>query len=160
MQKAWILLCVVLLSACASPPFDLTGIDKELTPDAVLAKGDTTRGQRVTWGGMIINSNNRKDVTEIEVLGYPLDRSARPDTNNAPQHRFIISKEGYLETADFRPGRLISAIGTTAGTHNGKVGEAAYVYPVLQAEQLHLWPISQPRAADPNVHFGIGIIFH
>lgn len=148
----------VLLAACASaPPLDISAVDPNLTPDRAVANIEAARGQRVAWGGVIINTRNLKDTTEIEVLGFPLDRSARPDTGANPQRRFLLVREGYLEPADYRNGRLISAVGTITGIREGKVGEAPYVYPVLQAEQLYLWPIDDRRRTDPRVHFGVGI---
>ncbi len=147
----------VLLGGCATtPPIDLSSVDKTLTPDRAIADVESARGHRVAWGGVIVNLRNLKDTTEIEVLGYPLASDARPDLGAPPQRRFLLIREGYLETADYRNGRLVSGAGTVTGTRNGKVGDAPYVYPVLQAEQAHLWPLDEERR-NPNVNFGIGI---
>lgn len=149
----------ILLAGCATaPPIDVETTDKTLTPDRAFSDPEAARGKRAAWGGMIVNTRNLKDATEIEVLGYPLDRDARPDRGGTPQRRFLLVREGYLESADYRGGRLISATGTVNGTRKGMVGEAPYVYPVLQADQLHLWPVAEEsRASNPNVHFGIGV---
>lgn len=148
----------LLLAACATaPPFDISATDPNLTPDRAVANIEAARGQRVAWGGVVIDTRNLKDATEIEVLGFTLDRSARPDTGASPQRRFLLVHQGYLEPADYRNGRLISAVGTITGIREGKVGEATYVYPVLQAEQLYLWPIGDGRRTDPRVHFGVGV---
>ena len=153
-----ILSCAVLLAACATtPPINVAGTDAALTPTKAVTDIETARGRRVAWGGSIINTTNRPDTTEIELLGYPLDSGGRPDSAAAAQQRFLIVRSGYLESADYRAGRLISAAGTVAGTRAGKVGEAPYVYPVLLADQLYLWPIEEPRQPGSNVRFGIGI---
>lgn len=150
-----------LLGACASAPtLDLDGVNRDLTPARAAANIDAARGQRALWGGVIVASRNLKDATQIEVLGYPLNSSAEPKRNNPPQHRFLVMHPGYLETADYTEGRLISAVGTVTGTQDGKVGDARYVYPVLNASQLHLWPRdTQTRSSEPQIHFGVGVIF-
>lgn len=150
---------VMLIAACATtPPIDVASADPTLTPDRALVDIASARGRRVAWGGTVVGLRNLKDTTEVEVLGYPLESDARPDTAAAPQRRFLFVREGYLEEADYRSGRLVSAAGTVSEIREGKVGEAKYVYPVLQAEQVYLWPTyEEPRG--PNVQFGIGVIF-
>ncbi len=152
---------LALLAACASAPkFDLTGVDTALTPGRAAANIDSVRNQRAVWGGVIVASRNLKDATQIEVLGYPLGRNNKPKQDNPPQHRFLVMHPGYLETADYAQGRLLSAVGTVADTQEGKVGDARYVYPVLNASQLHVWPReSYVGSSEPRIHFGVGVIF-
>lgn len=154
----FLILCIaVTLAACATtPPIDTTGTDTSLTPDKALNGIQAAQGRRVAWGGMIINTRNLKDVTEIEVLGYPLSSDGKPNRSAPAQHRFLLVHDGYLETSDYRSGRLVSAAGTIQGIRNGKVGEAPYAYPTLHADQLYLWPNEEPRQS-PNVNFGVGI---
>ena len=147
----------LLASACATTPTFETGDTAPITPNEAVADMDTARGSRVAWGGRIIDTRNLKDVTEIEVLGYPLDDSGRPDPGAAAQHRFLLVHPGYLESADYRPGRLVSAAGTITGTQEGMVGEAQYLYPTLAAERLYLWPTTEPRRPGSNVRFGVGV---
>ena len=159
-RLAWITAVLAALSACAGNPLKLEGVTTELTPNAALSQIDSTRGRKVAWGGMIIHGRNQKDVTEIEVLGYPLDDTGRPDPNAAPQHRFLVVRDGYLETADYRTGRYISVVGTVEGVRQGTVGEAPYTYPVVRAQQLHLWPTDTGRTdSGPRFGVGVGIIF-
>ena len=158
MRYLTILYLAALLAGCATaPPFDMSGADPKLTPNRAGVNIEAARGQRAAWGGVVINTRNLKDATEIEVLGYPLDSSGRPDTGASPQRRFLLVRDGYLESADYRNGRLISAVGAITGAREGKVGEAPYVYPVLRADQLYLWPIADQRRTDPRIHFGVGV---
>lgn len=148
------------LVACASgPKFDTSAVDKALLPTAVAADVDTTRGRTAMWGGPIINSRNFEDRSQLEVLAYPLNDAGRPRLDQSPLGRFLIDRAGYLETVDYAPGRLVTAIGPVAGVRSGTVGDARYNYPVLEARQLHLWPRSEtvPRSTNPQFHFGIGI---
>lgn len=158
MKPLAIVCLAVLLAACATaPPIDLAGVDTKLAPGEAVANIDAARGRRVAWGGTIVNTRNLKDTTEIEVLGFPLDRSAQPDTSAAALHRFLLVRDGYLESADYRPGRLVTAAGAVTGTQRGLVGEAPYIYPVLRADELYLWPLTEVRSRGSNVHFGIGV---
>jgi outer membrane lipoprotein len=147
------------LVACASgPKFDTSAVDKSLVPTAVAADIDAARGRTAMWGGAIINSRNYEDTSQLEVLAYPLTDVGRPQLDQPPLGRFLVQRSGYLETVDYAPGRLITAIGPVAGVRSGTVGEARYNYPVIEARQLHLWPRSDvaPRST-PQFHFGIGI---
>ena len=148
----------LLLSACAGgPKFSTEDIDTTLTPKQAVSEAASQKGKGVLWGGMIINSTNLEKETRIEVLAYPLDSDHYPQTDMAPYGRFLLFRDGYLETVDYAPGRLVSLVGRFDGTVNGKVGESEYTYPLIRAEQLHLW--SKGGRRSPNVHFGIGVIF-
>lgn len=148
----------LLLAACATtPPIDLAGAETGLTPGEAAANIERVQGRRVAWGGVIVLTRNLKDATEIEVLSYPLDDSGRPKIEGQAGRRFLVVHKGYLESADYHNGRRLTAVGSVSGTRDGLVGEAPYVYPVLQAERLHLWPVEQRGRRDPNIRFGVGI---
>jgi len=146
----------LVLAACAGPKIDDKGVDKALMPGNVVANADATRGQRVRWGGVIIDSSNLKDTTQLEVLAYPLDDRGLPLRDAAPIGRFLALKNGYLETTDYAQGRMVTVKGEVQGTRTGKVGAADYVYPVVAIDQIHLWDESHGRG-NTQFHFGIGI---
>lgn len=157
-----LLFAAVLLgiTACASgPKFDTSAVDKALVPTAVAADIDAARERTAMWGGVIVNSRNEENTSQVEVLAYPLDDSGRPRLDQSPLGRFLVQRAGYLETVDYAPGRLVTAIGPIAGVRSGKVGETRYTYPVVDARQFHLWPRSEAaaRSSNPQFHFGIGI---
>lgn len=148
-------LIISTLTGCATaPPFSdamLAAVDRGLMPEQVVQ--NQTREVRVLWGGVIIGSVNMPDHTDFNVLFYPLDKSQRPDLELPAHSRFIVRYPGYLETMVYAPGREITILGTLQGTEAGKVGDAPYDFPVLQAEQLHLWQVGD----DSRVRFGIGV---
>jgi len=154
------LIVAVLLSACAGLPktLDPTGVDRWLTPGRAIDDIEAARNTRVLWGGVIIQANNLKDHTQLEVLAYPLDARGRPNTDAEAGERFLLVRPGYLETADYAPGRVLSATGTILELREGRVGEARYRYPVMRAEQVHLWP--KYGRQKTQTHFGIGVIIH
>ena len=149
---------VLFVAGCATaPPIDMANTDPSMTPDRAVADPDMARGQRVAWGGTVVNTRNLKEVTEIEVLGYSLAKNGRPEITGNPQRRFLLVHPGYLEPADYRSGRVVSVTGVVGSNRQGTVGEAPYVYPVLQAEQIYVWPINEEVRRNPNVNFGIGV---
>jgi outer membrane lipoprotein len=148
-----------LLSGCATP-LDIGNANRTLSPKQAVAAFDTARHQAVAWGGVIVAGRNLKDMTEFEILGYPLDDQNSPDTHASPIGRFITQAEGYLETADYAPGREVTVIGVLQRTRDGKVGEASYTYPVVNATRVYLWPVQVPSTSNTQFHFGIGIGIH
>lgn len=155
------LLTLLLLTACAAGPrFKTEGVATGLVPGEAARQGDGAIGRRVLWGGVIVASTNLKEATQMEVLAYPLDGSQAPRTDEAPLGRFLIIEPGYLETADYAPGRSVTLVGPVTGSRQGRIGESDYTYPVVDPERIHLWPPeSARRTTEPRFHFGVGVIF-
>ena len=148
---------VLVLTACAStPPLDVTAVDRSLGVAVVVQRGPETIGRRILWGGAIVRSENRAQTTELEVLAYPLERNHHPNTGDRSLGRFIIERPGYVETADYAPGREVTVVGIVKGTRQGHVDRFPYQYPVIGGEQLHLWPQDKYRSGS-GVHFGVGV---
>ncbi|MFA5531806.1 MAG: Slp family lipoprotein [Thiohalomonadaceae bacterium] len=164
MNAVRVLLCGVaaLLVGCAGtgPEFKTEGVATGLTPREASTRAADIAGTRVLWGGVIVNSTNLENATQLEVLGYPLDDSQEPQTDAGPAGRFLVIEPGYLETADYAQGRRITVVGPVTGTRQGKIGESAYTYPVVDPDRIHLWPrASTQRYTEPRFHFGVGVIF-
>lgn len=159
MKPSACLLVGLLLAACvAAPVFDLQQVDRTMNQARALA-GDFSkkRGVKVLWGGIIINTVHSGERTQLEVLGYSLDGTHRPETDAEPLGRFLIDQEGHLETADFAQGRVVTVLGRLTDRLRGHIGPATVVYPVVTAEQLHLWPESAQQIR-PGVYLGIGVV--
>lgn len=154
-------LTFTLLAGCATP-FDVGTANRTLTPQAAAGNVAAAQGVTVAWGGHIVAARNLKDNTEFEVLSFPLDRDNRPQRGAAPTGRFIAIYPGFVETADYGPGREVTVIGNVSAARTGTLGEASYTYPVLSASRMHLWPKDEPSgsATQPTIHFGIGIGVH
>jgi outer membrane lipoprotein len=157
-KVAVLLLTIAALVGCAAGPrLDITGVASGLTPSRAAAEVGEWRGNRVLWGGVIVASRNRARTSEIEVLAYPLDSSQRPKTRGESQGRFLAVVSGYVETADYGAGRALTMRGTLSGVERRYVGEVGYDLPVVDVEQLHLWPKHAQQEWSPQFHIGIGI---
>lgn len=151
-------LTILLLGACTPRPgFDTSQVVASLTPQQALSETTQQMGKNVLWGGMIIQANNLPEGTRLEILAYPLDSSHTPQLNQPPLGRFLLYHPDYLETVDYAAGRRISAVGTLTRIEDGMVDQSPYRFPVLQSQQLHLWPRGEPQS--PRLHFGIGVVF-
>ncbi|MGB5833022.1 MAG: Slp family lipoprotein [Thiohalocapsa sp.] len=160
MRALAVLGLLILLAGCVSSPDRCRKPigERALTP-AVAAERADVIGQAITWGGTLVGSRNLPDSTELEVLAYPLDSCGRPRTGDDPLGRFVVRRPGYLETADLRPGRDVTASGRIIASSEGRIGEAAYQFPVLEDANPKIWP---ERAAGnrggvrPWVSIGVG----
>lgn len=162
MHRFLLLLLTLVMTACASkPPLDMRLVNRTLTPKQVVDENVIQPDQIAMWGGMILSGKNYQSHTQLEVLAYPVDEEGRPDRDGDPMGRFILSHKGYLETATYAQGRWVTTIGPIRELRTGKVGETDYHYPVLDAQQLHLWPKQRSTTGpETQFHFGLGVIFH
>jgi outer membrane lipoprotein len=145
-----------VVSGCATAPLSPVA-GRVISPSAAAAEGVT--GEVQLWGGVIVAVRNLEDSTWIEVVSYPLRRQ-QPRAGVMTNGRFLLRAEGFLDPLDYRAGRRLTARGPVTGVEDGKIGEVGYRFPVLAAEELHLWP-DGPTGGEQrgwgNVRFGIGI---
>jgi outer membrane lipoprotein len=153
-----LILCVSLfLTACSSSArFETQDIDLNITPQKVTSETDFTDNIQVLWGGVIVSSINLQQVTQFEVLAYPLDSNQRPDIDKTAVGRFIAIQQGYVEINEYEQGKQISVSGTLQELRTGSIGETTYTYPVIQIAQLHLW--GKKRVSnEPQFRIGVGV---
>ncbi len=152
------LLTVLLLGACTSGPRFLQDEQVNTALIATDAAQQAAIGERVVWGGRIIDNRSLEDGSLLEVLAYPLDRNEAPRTERSAQGRFLVLHDGFLEPEDYHRDRLVTARGTITEITEGQVGEADYTFPLVEADGLHLWPAETARAGDGSrVRIGVGI---
>ena len=153
---------ILAITACATPVLDVSQVNPKLTHSTALAQFDNLKGQKAFWGGTILSGKNLKDKTELEILAYPIDGYGEPIKDSPAYGRFIAIWNGYLELGEYAKERQVSVVGKLTHIHDGLVGESNYQYPVLQVQQINLWPeeVYYPYDdSDVRFHFGIGV-FH
>lgn len=150
-------LLALLLSACASSPKVADNVERGITPQQAAAMELKQSATPLQWGGVIVETRNLTDSTELQILAYPLKSNGRPNVSESPTGRFIVQQPGYLESVDYRKGRQVTATGNLTAKRSGKVGEANYIFPVLGTDELVLWPEESQRKANPRVNFGLGV---
>jgi outer membrane lipoprotein len=141
--------------ACATPPLAAPGPGPSVIPRDVVTTGLPPTEQ--LWGGVIVGLDNRADHTLLEVVSYPL-RNQEPRTSSMTDGRFRLEVRGFLDPVDYRTGRRITARGPVQRREAGRIGEVDYVFPVMVASELYLWPeVAAPERRSGGVTFGIGI---
>jgi outer membrane lipoprotein len=123
-----------LLSACATIPEPLRGEFVGIDP------GQAAVEQRVRWGGRIVEVLPGPELTCVEVLGMPLDTSARPFDLDADIGRFRACKPGFLDPAVFVGEREITVTGAVEAQVERQIGEYTYRMPQVRVDTLFLWP--------------------
>jgi outer membrane lipoprotein len=154
------LILALALSGCATvqPPF--AAIPAGNVPPPIEAARDTARwmNQPVLWGGMIIEVRNYERHSEFEILAFPLDDKQRPMLEQRDDGRFIAIVPGYVEAVNWPRGRYVTLVGNITGDRRGAIREAEYIYPEVDADQMHLWP-RDFRKPGPRISVGIGVGF-
>ena len=144
----------MLLTACASnPPLGLEPPAADApTPAQVQASPTSLRGQEVRWGGEILSIENLSRDTEVEIFSRPLFDNAEPRPDGGEGVRFFAVIRGFLDPAQYGPGKRLTVRGRVVDAVRRPVGEYDYLYPVVVASQYHLWPVyvAEPaRFRDP-----------
>ena len=149
------ILLLSLISGCASVKFD-TGERQvaKITPSQALSL--TGSNDAVIWGGRIVSIRNLQDVTEIEILSYPLSNGHVPKISRQPGIRFLAVYRGYLEPINYAPGRYVSLFGELIGDTNLMSGDHELLAPVVQVDQIHLWDANTNNWQN-RINFGVGI---
>ncbi|MGE4070229.1 MAG: Slp family lipoprotein [Lysobacterales bacterium] len=137
---------LVLLSGCASIPEPLRGEFQASAP----AQNDGS-AQAVRWGGRVIDVLPEAGQTCLEVLGMPLDGSARPRDLDADIGRFRACKSGFLDPAVFISGREITVTGRVDGVVSRQIGDYSYQMPRVSVDALLLWP-ERPDIEQIRIH--------
>lgn len=149
---------LLALAACAPAPiYKTSGSAVAATPGQVAQTPERFSGNEVVWGGRIVHVSNFPDHSEIELLAYPLDSSQRPRANDSGNGRFIAVMRGYVEPLDYPSGALMTVDGKLNGTRAGKVGEADYLFPLVDVSQSHVWTAEEMGRGRNNFRFGVGV---
>ncbi|MCO6411583.1 MAG: Slp family lipoprotein [Thiogranum sp.] len=139
----------LMLTACAtSIPLQI----KQAPPDnpglqQVLDDPDAWQSRQARWGGTILETENREDMTRLLILARPLSKDGEPRSGDTSLGRFIAVIPRFLDPAVYSKDREVTITGTIQGVETRKVGEFPYRYPVVLAEHHYVWP--QPDPYDP-----------
>jgi len=131
-------LAVGAIAGCASLPAPLEGeYSESFYPDQA---GERSVGANVRWGGTVVETRPESDRTCIEILAQELESNARPVQSDQAYGRFIACRNEFIDPEIFVNGREVTVAGEITGFRNRKVGEFEYVYPVVGADAVYLWP--------------------
>jgi outer membrane lipoprotein len=138
-----LLLASLLLAGCAAhiPPEIKQSLPDAPTVEQVRADPSGYLSRRVRWGGMILETENRETATWLTILALPLSKDGKPRVADESPGRFIAIVPLFLEPMVYSRERLVTVTATVLRSETRKVGEFPYLYPVIEAEAHHLWPV-------------------
>jgi len=150
------MLAAIFLAGCSVLPRSvLKEADRDITLDMVQSNPERLVGSKVIWGGVILNSENLENVTEIEVLETELSFDERPK-NGSSKGRFIIQSPGYLDTNIYSKSKKITVAGTVKGIERRKIGKMDYPYPIITPIEVRAFEPLPERYMDPYYYGGYG----
>jgi outer membrane lipoprotein len=133
-----LLIGVVMLAACARPPRPIAGdFPSVQVPDA---QSGAHTGERVRWGGMIVQTRPETDRTCFEMVSLPLDARARPRIVDQTYGRFEACAPGFYDPEIYQQQREVTVVGTVEDVVAGNIGGYDYRFPRVAAETVYLWP--------------------
>ena len=148
-------LAVILTASCAPviSQQTLDRVDADIRFEDLLKDPEAYTGRTLLLGGRIIETENYPQKTLIILLQIPLGFGGRPGFEGDSKGRFILSVPGFLDPEIYRRGRRITVAGRVAGKEVRRLDEIQYVYPLIQQEELYLWPAG---GVDGETRFRIG----
>ena len=133
-----LLLAVVAVAGC-SPPARIAGDFPRVNVLDVQQGGYV--GERVRWGGVIVETKPVETETCMQVVSLPLGRRARPRIDaDRSFGRFLACAPAFYDPEIYAAEREVTIVGTITGVERGKVDEQEYDFPRLAAEAVYLWP--------------------
>jgi hypothetical protein len=96
---------LLVLGGCATSRVPEAIRDPALPSPAVTEvqqRPETFIGQRVRWGGSILDVHNAREATRIEILARPLNGSGEPEDTARGLGRFIVELPGFKDPRSIR----------------------------------------------------------
>jgi outer membrane lipoprotein len=143
--------CVSVISRKA-----LKEVDQSISFEQLLKNPEAYQGRTVLLGGDIIDTENHPKKTLIVVLQRPLGRGRKPASGDVSMGRFIVTVQGFLDPAIYRPKRKITIVGLATGKETRPLGEIKYAYPLIAIKELYIWPPESTGGVWPRISFGVG----
>lgn len=139
------LLAILLVGCATTPPAGLEdNLPRQPSQREAQAQPKAFVGSAVRWGGEILSVRNDPASTDVEVFGRPLLANAEPAATGGEGIRFVARIDGFVDPAEYAPGKRLAVRGTLTDAVTRPVGEFPYLYPVVVVEHFHLWPVYEP----------------
>ena len=108
--------------------------------EELLERPDVYKGRVVILGGYILETVNKPESSLIIVVQAPLGSQNKPKSKDLSKGRFIVRTDKFLDPEVYTKERKLTTGGRVSGVREQPVGDSAYRYPIIEAEELYLWP--------------------
>ncbi|MCK3658862.1 hypothetical protein A4G18_09130 [Pasteurellaceae bacterium Pebbles2] len=145
------LFSILGLSGCVNPP---QGLERDEFTIQSLQKIEedhyACQCKTVRLAGKVLNATALKNQTRIEVISLPVSYySAKPVLDSSTDGRFIAYLNGFVDPESLKE-QYITVKGTLTGKEQGKIDQADYQYPVVNAQNFKQWRLTQEYYYDPD----------
>jgi len=148
-QTLTVVLAATLFAGCAVVSKEaLREVDEGITLRMVQEHPENYIGKKVLWGGTILSTENKENVSEVEVLQSELAFDKTP-ADGESEGRFIVSSKKFLDSNVYKASKRLTVAGTVKGTEVRKIGKMDYTYPVIVPFEMRLLdPVSEQKYPD------------
>jgi outer membrane lipoprotein len=119
--------------------------DLELDPTAFV-------GKNVILGGTILVVSKRQTGTHLEIAELPLTSADQPDPGLESIGRFMVTSPDDLDRRVYKPGALITVIGTVRGQARVIVEDEEDIYPLVAVKEMQVWSGYKPPPVREKVY--------
>ncbi|MEZ5461852.1 Slp family lipoprotein [Dokdonella sp.] len=148
---------LALMTGCATPVFQHLENTIAITPVDVQQAAERFKGAEVLWGGRIVSIEHLESSTRVEIVAYPLNRAQQPAPEAGSVGRFVLLVPGIAEPPNYAPGRHLTAQGVISGLWQARTNDRKYLFPVVQATAVNIWPWGFMLDSQPQISIGIGV---
>lgn len=157
-QKSWpendrslisfltIMLLLFMVSACAVPAYMPTAneVSEDLSLKRVLGNPSGHKGETISWGGIILQSEKRNGTTDLYIEEMPFDRGERTEARELSEGVFIARTPEALDPGSYLAGNKVRVKGEITGGELGTYREMPYLYPVIRINEISFWQREHP----------------
>lgn len=135
-------LAYACMTGCASVPS--RQFQQQVGPpipfQELLEERETHKGEMVILGGYILETVNEPHGSLLTILQAPLDFRNKPKSQDLSGGRFLLRTEKFLDPEIYTKGCKLTVGGKVSEVLPQPLGNRLYRYPVIEAEELYLWP--------------------
>jgi outer membrane lipoprotein len=106
----------------------------------LVAHPEEYQGRVVILGGYILGLQNEPSGTVITLLQAPLDFEDKPKSRDLSEGRFAVTTDKFLDPEVCVKDRQLAVGGRVSGVRGQSVRGMTHRYPVIKAQEIHLWP--------------------
>lgn len=136
-----VLLTGIAASGCTSVISSavLKKIHRDISFEAIKKDPDAYEGDMVLLAGVIVKTTIDANGATLEIYQTDMDWEQRPKDLDESKGRFLAHHDRFLDPEIYSKGRQVTVAGEIVGTKIMKLGAMDYPYPLLRAEEIHLW---------------------
>jgi outer membrane lipoprotein len=147
---------LLLLCAACAPTISRQFRNEAATSPSfqdLVAHPEEYQGRVVILGGYIIELQNEPGGSVVTLLQAPLGIENKPKSRDLSEGRFVVTTDRFLDPEVYVQDRQLTVGGRISGVREQSVRGMTYRYPVIKAQEIHLWPKDVYQGPPPDYPF-------